>query len=105
MIAGLFDRGDADPRQRAAARRRRASCSASRQSWRRYHSVGSARATALNQGQTLHISAADIIDTTRPMLVSRCARVSGDRALIARMHEAKVSLPGGAPSARARSIS
>src|SRR6202789_2111332 len=35
------------------------------------------------QGQTLHISAADIIDTTAPY------------ELVARMHEAKVSLPGG----------
>src|ERR1700686_4473152 len=35
------------------------------------------------QGQTLHISAANIIDTTAPY------------ELLARMHEAKVSLPGG----------
>src|SRR5215470_14761492 len=49
------------------------------------------------QGQTLHISAADIIDTTAPYeLVSRMRAsfwVIGP--LIARMREAKVSLPGG----------
>jgi len=33
------------------------------------------------QGQTLHISAANIIDTTAPYeLVSKCARLLGDRA-------------------------
>src|SRR4030095_14669174 len=48
-------------------------------------------------GQTLHISAAHIVDTTAPYeLVSRMRAsfwVIGP--LIARMHEAKVSLPGG----------
>src|SRR5262252_8050424 len=49
------------------------------------------------QGQTLHISAADIIDTTAPYeLVSRMrASFWVVAPLIARMHEAKVSLPGG----------
>jgi UDP-N-acetylglucosamine 1-carboxyvinyltransferase len=49
------------------------------------------------QGQTLHISAADIIDTTAPYeLVSRMrASFWVIAPLIARMHEAKVSLPGG----------
>jgi UDP-N-acetylglucosamine 1-carboxyvinyltransferase len=49
------------------------------------------------QGQTLHISAADIIDTTAPYeLVSKMRAsfwVIGP--LLARMGEAKVSLPGG----------
>src|SRR6201995_4034092 len=49
------------------------------------------------QGQTLHISAADIIDTTAPYdLVSRMrASFWVIAPLLARMHEAKVSLPGG----------
>ncbi|MBU6458596.1 MAG: UDP-N-acetylglucosamine 1-carboxyvinyltransferase [Bradyrhizobium sp.] len=49
------------------------------------------------QGQTLHISAADVIDTTAPYeLVSRMrASFWVIAPLLARMHEAKVSLPGG----------
>src|SRR3979411_427234 len=49
------------------------------------------------QGQTLHISAGDIIDTTAPYeLVSRMrASFWVIAPLLARMHEAKVSLPGG----------
>jgi UDP-N-acetylglucosamine 1-carboxyvinyltransferase len=49
------------------------------------------------QGQTLHISAADIIDTTAPYdLVSRMrASFWVIAPLLARMREAKVSLPGG----------
>src|SRR3954463_9706949 len=49
------------------------------------------------QGQTLHISAADIVDTTAPYdLVSRMrASFWVIAPLLARMHEAKVSLPGG----------
>jgi UDP-N-acetylglucosamine 1-carboxyvinyltransferase len=49
------------------------------------------------QGQTLHISACDIIDTTAPYeLVSRMrASFWVIAPLIARMREAKVSLPGG----------
>ena len=49
------------------------------------------------QGQTLHISAADIIDTTAPYeLVSKMrASFWVIAPLLARMHEAKVSLPGG----------
>ena len=49
------------------------------------------------QGQTLHISAADIIDTTAPYeLVARMrASFWVIAPLLARMHEAKVSLPGG----------
>ncbi|WP_022723091.1 UDP-N-acetylglucosamine 1-carboxyvinyltransferase [Rhodopseudomonas sp. B29] len=49
------------------------------------------------QGQTLHISAKTIIDTTAPYeLVSKMrASFWVIAPLIARMHEAKVSLPGG----------
>jgi UDP-N-acetylglucosamine 1-carboxyvinyltransferase len=49
------------------------------------------------QGQTLHIWAANIIDTTAPYeLVSRMrASFWVIAPLVARMHEAKVSLPGG----------
>jgi UDP-N-acetylglucosamine 1-carboxyvinyltransferase len=49
------------------------------------------------QGQTLHISASDIIDTTAPYeLVSRMrASFWVIAPLLARIHEAKVSLPGG----------
>ncbi len=49
------------------------------------------------QGQTLHISAGDIIDTTAPYeLVSRMrASFWVIAPLVARMREAKVSLPGG----------
>ena len=49
------------------------------------------------QGQTLHISAADIIDTIAPYeLVSRMrASFWVVAPLVARMREAKVSLPGG----------
>src|ERR1700688_254889 len=49
------------------------------------------------QGQTLHISAADIIDTTAPYeLVSRMrASFWVIAPLLARMHEARLSLPGG----------
>jgi len=49
------------------------------------------------QGQTLHIFASDIIDTTAPYeLVSRMrASFWVIAPLLARMHEAKVSLPGG----------
>ena len=49
------------------------------------------------QGQTLHISAANIIDTTAPYeLVSRMrASFWVIAPLLARMHEARVSLPGG----------
>ncbi len=49
------------------------------------------------QGQTLHISAANIIDTTAPYeLVSRMrASFWVIAPLLARMRQAKVSLPGG----------
>ncbi|WP_424629163.1 UDP-N-acetylglucosamine 1-carboxyvinyltransferase [Bradyrhizobium sp. SYSU BS000235] len=49
------------------------------------------------QGQTLHISAANIIDTTAPYeLVSKMrASFWVIAPLLARKHEAKVSLPGG----------
>src|SRR6201989_1420753 len=49
------------------------------------------------QGQTLHISAKTIIDTTAPYeLVSKMrASFWVIAPLLARMHEAKVSLPGG----------
>src|SRR2546425_3097064 len=49
------------------------------------------------QGQTLHISAANIIDTTAPYeLVSRMrASFWVVAPLLARMGEAKVSMPGG----------
>src|SRR4029079_6360258 len=49
------------------------------------------------QGQTLHISAANIIDTRAPYeLVSKMrASFWVIAPLLARMHEAKVSLPGG----------
>jgi UDP-N-acetylglucosamine 1-carboxyvinyltransferase len=49
------------------------------------------------QGQTLHISAANIVDTTAPYeLVSRMrASFWVIAPLLARMHEARVSLPGG----------
>src|ERR1700752_2978124 len=49
------------------------------------------------QGQTLHISAANIIDTTAPYdLVSRMrASFWVIAPLVARMREARVSLPGG----------
>jgi UDP-N-acetylglucosamine 1-carboxyvinyltransferase len=49
------------------------------------------------QGQTLHIFASNIIDTTAPYeLVSRMrASFWVIAPLLARMHEAKVSLPGG----------
>ncbi|CCE04596.1 UDP-N-acetylglucosamine 1-carboxyvinyltransferase (Enoylpyruvate transferase 1) (UDP-N-acetylglucosamine enolpyruvyl transferase 1) (EPT 1) [Bradyrhizobium sp. STM 3843] len=49
------------------------------------------------QGQTLQISAAEIIDTTAPYeLVSRMrASFWVIAPLVARMHEARVSLPGG----------
>lgn len=49
------------------------------------------------QGQTLHISAADVIDTTAPYeLVSRMrASFWVIAPLLARMREARVSLPGG----------
>lgn len=49
------------------------------------------------QGQTLHISAKNIIDTTAPYeLVSKMrASFWVVAPLLARMHEAKVSLPGG----------
>src|ERR1700691_319084 len=60
--------------------------------------VGGKRAgETADHGQTLHISAADIVDTTAPYeLVSKMRAsfwVIG--ALLARMGEAKVSLPGG----------
>src|SRR5476651_2754922 len=50
-----------------------------------------------NSGRTLHISAANIIDTTAPYeLVSKMrASFWVIAPLLARMHEAKVSLPGG----------
>jgi UDP-N-acetylglucosamine 1-carboxyvinyltransferase len=60
-------------------------------------SVGKRTGDRQYQGQTLHISAADIIDTTAPYeLVSRMrASFWVVAPLVARMHEAKVSLPGG----------
>ena len=60
-------------------------------------SVGKRSGDRQYQGQTLHISAADIIDTTAPYdLVSRMrASFWVIAPLLARMHEAKVSLPGG----------
>ncbi len=60
-------------------------------------SVGKRTGDRAYQGQTLHISAADIIDTTAPYdLVSRMrASFWVIAPLLARMHEAKVSLPGG----------
>src|ERR1700691_4580908 len=50
-----------------------------------------------DQGQTLHISAANIVDTTAPYeLVSKMrASFWVLAALLARMGEAKVSMPGG----------
>ncbi|MDE1932454.1 UDP-N-acetylglucosamine 1-carboxyvinyltransferase [Bradyrhizobium sp.] len=60
-------------------------------------SVGKRPGDREYQGQTLHISAADIIDTTAPYeLVSRMrASFWVIAPLVARMHEARVSLPGG----------
>src|SRR5207253_3789936 len=60
-------------------------------------SVGKRPGDREYQGQTLHISAANIIDTTAPYeLVSRMrASFWVIAPLLARMHEAKVSLPGG----------
>jgi UDP-N-acetylglucosamine 1-carboxyvinyltransferase len=60
-------------------------------------SVGKRSGDRQYQGQTLHISAASIIDTTAPYdLVSRMrASFWVIAPLLARMHEAKVSLPGG----------
>ncbi len=60
-------------------------------------SVGKRPGDKEYQGQTLHISAADIIDTTAPYeLVSRMrASFWVIAPLVARMHEARVSLPGG----------
>src|ERR1700681_4458930 len=60
-------------------------------------SVGKRPGDREYQGQTLHISAADIIDTTAPYdLVSRMrASFWVIAPLLARMHEARVSLPGG----------
>jgi UDP-N-acetylglucosamine 1-carboxyvinyltransferase len=60
-------------------------------------SVGKRTGDLKYQGQTLHISAADIIDTTAPYeLVSRMrASFWVIAPLLARMHRAKVSLPGG----------
>src|SRR5260370_12619249 len=60
-------------------------------------SVGKRPGDREYQGQTLHISAADIIDTTAPYeLVSRTrASFWAIAPPLARMHEAKVSLPGG----------
>src|ERR1700761_2967697 len=50
-----------------------------------------------DHGQTLHISASNIVDTTAPYdLVSKMRASFWVLApLLARMHEAKVSLPGG----------
>ncbi len=49
------------------------------------------------QGQTLHISAANVIDTTAPYELVSTMRASFwvIAPLLARMHEARVSLPGG----------
>jgi UDP-N-acetylglucosamine 1-carboxyvinyltransferase len=60
-------------------------------------SVGKRAGDRHYQGQTLHISAANIIDTTAPYeLVSRMrASFWVIAPLLARMHEARVSLPGG----------
>ncbi|MBI5263532.1 MAG: UDP-N-acetylglucosamine 1-carboxyvinyltransferase [Bradyrhizobium sp.] len=60
-------------------------------------SVGKRAGDREYQGQTLHISAAHIIDTTAPYeLVSRMrASFWVIAPLLARMHEARVSLPGG----------
>jgi UDP-N-acetylglucosamine 1-carboxyvinyltransferase len=60
-------------------------------------SVGKRTGDREYQGQTLHIFASDIIDTTAPYeLVSRMrASFWVIAPLLARMHEAKVSLPGG----------
>ena len=60
-------------------------------------SVGKRPGDRQYQGQTLHISAANIIDTTAPYeLVSRMrASFWVIAPLLARMHEARVSLPGG----------
>jgi UDP-N-acetylglucosamine 1-carboxyvinyltransferase len=59
--------------------------------------VGKRAGDGKYQGQTLQISAADIIDTTAPYeLVSRMrASFWVVAPLLARMHAAKVSLPGG----------
>src|SRR5437899_6285829 len=60
-------------------------------------SVGKRTGDREYQGQTLHIFASNIIDTTAPYeLVSRMrASFWVIAPLLARMHEAKVSLPGG----------
>ncbi len=59
--------------------------------------VGKRSGDGKYQGQTLQISASDIIDTTAPYeLVSRMrASFWVVAPLLARMHQAKVSLPGG----------
>ncbi len=59
------------------------------------------------QGQTLHISAANIVDTTAPYeLVSKMrASFWVIAPLLARMGEAKSRCRAAAPSVRARSIS
>src|SRR5438309_3478020 len=61
------------------------------------NSVGKRPGDHEYQGQTLHISAANIIDTTAPYeLVSRMrASFWVIATLLTRMHVAKVSLPGG----------
>ena len=75
MIASLLTEETLDPRQRAAARRCRRCCSASSAitastSW----SAASASGETADHGQTLHISAARIVDTTAPYeLVSQNA--------------------------------
>src|SRR5205085_2814038 len=62
-------------------------------------SVGKRQGDREYQGQALHISAADIIDPTAPYeLVSRIrASFWVIAPLLARMHEARVSRPGGCP--------
>ncbi len=59
--------------------------------------AGKRQGDSAYQGQTLHISAANIIDTTAPYeLVSKMrASFWVIAPLVARMREAKVSLPGG----------
>jgi UDP-N-acetylglucosamine 1-carboxyvinyltransferase len=93
------DRRHADARKCAASGRCRAADPHPRQSRRRLFGQRHAAniRTAMAYSRTIHFTAAYIVDTTAPYeLVSKMRASSGSLApLLARMGEARVSLPGG----------
>ena len=97
MIASLLTTRNADPRKRPESRRRWHAVAHSRSSWRRSFDRWKAAGPPPHASRAIHLSAREIVDTMAPYeLVSKMrASFWVIAPLLARMGEAKVSLPGG----------